>query len=107
VGLDLEYDEPTSYVRSSAAYGSECGITSAPTDDYADVGWNAVGTQAGCFQGHDAVVTDSPQFADAPSDFALQGSSPLIDAGNPDDQDPDDSPTDIGIYGGSEGAGQR
>jgi hypothetical protein len=107
IGLDLEYDETTSYVRSSAAYGSECGIAAAATDDYADVGWNAMGTQSGCFQGHDAVLTDDPQFAAAPDDFALQGSSPLIDAGNPDDQDPDNSPTDIGIYGGSEGAGQR
>lgn len=106
IGLELLYANPEAFVYNSAFEGSECGLKTVETYD---VGWNAIDRGGDCGdQGHDVVDADFG-FVDPPADFKLAPGSPLIDAGNPDEEyaDQDDSRNDIGIYGGREGEGQR
>jgi predicted outer membrane repeat protein len=46
-------------------------------------------------------LTEAPLFADpAGDDYTLAVGSPCVDAGDPDTEDPDGSPSDMGAYGG-------
>jgi hypothetical protein len=104
LGLDLQFGHAESYVTNTAAIGGLCGIR---TDGAAyQLGWNAVGGAAsGCGYAGFGTVTDPPGFVDAPEDLALAPGSPLIDAGDPDDDhdDADGTRNDIGVYGGPGG----
>ncbi|MDP2316482.1 MAG: hypothetical protein Q8P41_26535 [Pseudomonadota bacterium] len=106
IGLDLQHVHLESYVWNSAASGATCGFRTDAATTY-DLGWNAdLGADCGAVA-HDS-VTAAPGFVDAPDDFTLEATSPLIDAGEPDDdsEDVDGTRNDIGIYGGPEGQGQ-
>jgi hypothetical protein len=55
-------------------------------------------------QGSNTYIAD-PRFVDlAAYNFHLLPDSPAIDAGAPDIQDADGSPSDLGAYGGPQGA---
>ncbi len=108
VGLEIQYGHLESFVYDTAALGGTCGIRTDGST-YTS-GWNAVqGTGAACLSADMATITADPQFVDAPADLHLAPGSPLIDAGDPDpsNNDDDDTPNDIGIYGGPEGDGPR
>jgi hypothetical protein len=106
VGLDIELVHPESYVYDSAAVGRECGIR---TDGSASaLEWNALqGVGLGCASPGATDVTGDPGFADAPADFHIDATSPLVDAGNPLKEDSDGTRRDIGVYGGKEADGPR
>jgi hypothetical protein len=106
VGLYLNDGHIESYVYASAMHGSRCA---AQGDGYAYTNsWNAVDDETCGFDMPDAIVGD-PMFVDPPNDFHLADGSPLIDAGDPDEDeaDDDDSPNDIGRYCGPEADGPR
>ncbi len=63
------------------------------------------GTQ---YSGSNGNIAADPEFTDAEGgDYSTSSSSPLVDAGLPDDEydDPDGSPNDIGLYGGPRSIG--
>lgn len=97
VGFDLQYVHADSFVRGSVLTGATCGLRA---DASYDLGWNA-DSGAGC----GAVTRDGVTgagFVAAPEDFTLLADSPLIDAGDPDDDrdDVDGTRNDVGMFGG-------
>jgi len=51
-------------------------------------------------RGTNGNIDENPDYDTAAGDFSLQSSSPCIDAGNPDLNDPDGSRSDMGAHGG-------
>lgn len=104
IGLELSRVHVESYVTNSVGIGTTCGIR---TDGASDLfGWNALEENGGsCSPDAYLTVGGDPAFVDGSDDLRLSAGSPLIDAGDADDdaQDRDGSRSDIGVYGGPEG----
>ncbi|GDX81897.1 hypothetical protein LBMAG42_37080 [Deltaproteobacteria bacterium] len=104
IGLELSRAHAESYVTNSAGIGTTCGIR---TDGASDLfGWNSLEENGGsCAPDAYLTVGGDPAFVDGADDLRLSAESPLIDAGDADDdaQDRDGSRSDIGVYGGPEG----
>lgn len=106
-GLVADHASPESWFYSSAFFGDDCAIQGDGATYPA--AWNAIGEGRLCdFESAETVVGD-PRFVDGPDDLHLAEGSPLVDAGDPDEDENDDdgSRNDIGIYGGPEGDGPR
>jgi len=71
---------------------------------YNDVWGNSAGNYEGVpdLTGINGNISADPEFADDES-FILSKDSPCIDSGDPMLLDPDESPSDMGIYGGPQG----
>lgn len=105
-GLTMTDCHVESFAYDSAFIGGTCPLRGDSTPFAA--GWNAYGEGEGCRVDSFESVTGDPGFRDAPDDFRLSAGSPLVDAGNPEDehQDADGSRGDIGVYGGPAGGGE-
>lgn len=104
IGLELSRAHVESYVTNSVGVGTSCGIR---TDGASDLfGWNALEENGGnCAPDAFLTVGGDPGFVDGSTDLRLGAGSPLIDAGDADEdaQDRDGSRSDIGVFGGPEG----
>ena len=103
-GLSLSNCHDDAYVENSAILGGTCPLTNSGGALASN--WNAFGEGTACTVATNGAVTGDPLFADAPTDFRLHANSPLVDAGQPDKEDPDATRADIGVYGGKESAGE-
>lgn len=117
------------YIQASVLQGSDCPISYAWTTTYeetdsgigdeivpeVDISYNDFyevrsencdGTTT--YSGSDGNISEDPRFNDeASGDYSTPASSPLVDAGLPDEayQDPDGTLNDIGLYGGPRSVG--
>jgi parallel beta-helix repeat protein len=95
-----------SVVRNNVALENGWGFSGAYWDIDFNIAWNnPLNDYNQGFRGSNDMIMD-PMFVDAASgNFALQPSSPAVDAGDPDPtyDDADGSRNDVGIFGGPHG----
>ncbi|MBA2321944.1 MAG: hypothetical protein H0V89_12410, partial [Deltaproteobacteria bacterium] len=103
-GLNVEGLNVVSEVTNTIFYESGCGIQGdgAVLDVQYSDGWG--NTTDLCNVVATLTYSADPQFVGYPDDLTLGAGSALIDAGDPNEEDPDGSRSDVGAYGGADGA---
>ncbi len=104
---DIRNNIATRFQSGYASFGHSCGMfqdSSVITAYYCDA-WSAGGSAHRYLNcGEDVTCLDlDPLYVDTEADHHLQTGSPCADTGDPDIQDFDGSPSDMGCYGGPGG----
>lgn len=101
-GLALGSVHDESRVHNTAILGGSCPLLVAGAT--VEVAWPALGDGGACGVDVISPVVGDPRFANAPEDFHLRANSPLVNAGNPGEEDADGSRRDVGAFGGPNGS---
>ncbi len=90
-------------IHLSRAYGVYVDAASTYTFEYNDVYNCQDGNYVGNASPGTGCISANPLYVNPGTDFNLQSGSPCIDTGDPGIQDPDNSQSDMGAYGGPGG----